>query len=271
VNLVSIVMAAFNTERFVGESITSVVRQTYANWELLVVDDASSDRTVQIVEQFAATDPRVKLVALKKNVGPAVARNEAIRRACGRYIAFLDSDDQWLPEKLQIQISEMARLGATLSFTAYRKIDAAGRIGQGIVSVPSTITYSKLLNTNVIGCLTAMYDAGVTGKIYMPELDLRQDYGLWLQILKRSGHEDYGLWLRLLRGIHTSPSAAGAIGINQPLALYRVHANTVSSNKLKAAMYQWMVYRRQEGLSIPRAIYHFMNYAYHGLRKYRIK
>jgi teichuronic acid biosynthesis glycosyltransferase TuaG len=269
--LVSIVMAAFNSERFISESIKSVLSQSYSHWELLVVDDASTDSTTVVVEGFASNDDRIRLIALSQNVGPAIARNRAIEAASGRYIAFLDSDDLWLPEKLKVQLAEMAKREASLSFTAYRKIGPNGEIGTGVVTVPESVTYNELLNTNVIGCLTAVYDTKVTGKIFMPEMDLRQDYGLWLRILKRSGHEDYGLWLRLLRGIPTNPSAQGAIGINRPLALYRVHSNTVSSNKFKAAMYQWMVYRRQEGLSIPRAIYHFMTYAYHGLRKYRIK
>jgi glycosyltransferase involved in cell wall biosynthesis len=248
--MVSVVMPARNSERYIGQAIDSVVQQTHGDWELIVVDDGSADGTWSILEKLAARDRRIRPLKVGLTVGPARARNLAIQCAAGRFIAFLDSDDLWHFAKLERQLDVMQRTGAVLSFTAYKKIDPQGNVGHAVIEAPPTVTYADLLKTNLIGCLTALYDAHALGKMYMPE----------------QRHEDYALWLAILRrtvGATGTPVA----GINEPLAYYRVHAGSVSHNKLKAARMQWAVYRQVEGLSLRRSLYYFLHYAWHGLRK----
>ena len=154
----------------------------------------------------------------------------------------------WMPEKLELQIKFMNERNASFSYTAYKKIDEDGE-NRGIVSVPESITYNKLLNTNIIGCLTAVYNAEKLGKVYMPNIIKRQDYALWLKILKNEGQ---------------------AFGLNVPLAVYRVRKNSVSSNKFRAAVYQWKIYREIEEINLLKSLYHFINYMYYGFKKYKI-
>jgi glycosyltransferase involved in cell wall biosynthesis len=273
--LVSIVMPAHNSEKYVGAAIESVLNQTQRDWELIVVDDASNDGTSNLVSEFSARDSRIQVYRFERSVGPARARNLAIQHATGRYIAFLDSDDVWLPNKLEHQLRKMQESGAVLSFTAYKKVDADGQVGKTTIGVPSTVTYSDLLRTNVIGCLTAVYDTQALGKMYMPEDARREDYRLWLQILKlRTHHEDYALWLAILRRMFRDRGSVArktVIGINEVLAYYRIHSRSVSRNKLRAAAMQWAVYRQVEKLSLLKSIYYFAHYAYHGYKKARLR
>ena len=179
---------------------------------------------------------------------PWSARNAAISAARGAYVAFLDSDDVWLPQKLDRHIAFMKAADAPLSFTAYRKIHEDDSLG-GLVSVPDTVDYDALLYLNCIGCSTAIYDTTRLGKVFFPDIARRQDHGLWLKILRK------GLRAR---------------GLNEPLTLYRVRKQSVSSNKLIAAGYQWQLYRRIEGLSLGSTLLHFAGYAYRGIRKMRL-
>jgi glycosyltransferase involved in cell wall biosynthesis len=243
-------MPARNSARHLEQAIESVVRQTHRDWELIVVDDGSTDATWSILERLAARDARIRTLRLPHSAGPARARNLAIQLAAGRFIAFLDSDDVWLPAKLERQLDVMQRTGAVLSFTAYRKIDSHGNLGHSVIEVPPTVTYAELLKTNVIACLTAVYDALALGKMVMPEVR----------------HEDYALWLAILRRTFGAAGTPVA-GINEALACYRVHDSSVSHNKLKAAGMQWAVYRQVERLSLRRSLYYFLHYAWHGLRK----
>ena len=246
---VSVVVAAFNSAPFIEDTIESVCAQTYKNWEIIVVDDASQDSTCQIVKRWAKKDDRISLLRLSQNKGPAESRNLGIKAAKGRYIAFLDSDDMWLAEKLSSQIRFMQERKCALSHTAYRKIDVDGNLISDAIAVPETVTYEQLLSSNVIGCLTAMYDTRILGKLYMPNILKRQDYCLWLKITKM-GFKGYGL--------------------NEPLALYRVRGSSVSNNKLKAAIYQWKVYRGIEKLSCYKSMCCFMRYVYFGYKKSRM-
>ncbi len=248
IGLVSIITPLYNSEKFLPYTIESVINQTYKNWELLIVDDMSTDNSLQIAMQYAQCDSRIKVIQLKENSGPAIARNVAIEAAKGKYIAFLDSDDLWLPTKLENQLKFMNDKNISFSYTAYKKIDEDGTY-RGIIWVPERITYNKLLDTNVIGCLTAIYDAEKLGKIYMPNIAKRQDYALWLKILKKEKQ---------------------AFGINVPLAVYRVRKGSVSSNKFKAAFYQWKIYREIEQISVFKSMYHFVKYVYYGFMKYKI-
>ncbi|HGG04149.1 MAG TPA: glycosyltransferase family 2 protein [Aliiroseovarius sp.] len=241
--LVTIITPAYDAERFIAEAISSVQAQTIENWEQIIVDDGSSDLTSQIAKDFAATDARIKIVRLPRNSGAAVARNHAIRLARGRFIAFLDSDDLWHPEKLERQIAYMHDQDAALCFAAYDIIGETNR-KIGLKRVPSKVQYHDLLKRNRIGCLTVLYDTQKLGKIDMPLIRKRQDLGLWLKILKRVDH---------------------AHGIKDVLATYRQHKNSLSANKLSAASYTWRLYRKIEKLAFPVALFFFAHYAFNGV------
>jgi glycosyltransferase involved in cell wall biosynthesis len=258
-------MPAFNCERYIAEAIESVIAQTFESWELLVVDNGSSDSTKAIAESYARLDQRIQVMH-EPRPGAAAARNLGINEARGRYIAFLDSDDMWLPRKLAVQLDALTQSGAALCYSAYSKIDHLGRRGTEVITVPTHVTYHGLLKTCDIGCLTAVYDTKQTGKQLMPEVELRNDYALWLKILRRVGHEDYAFWLRLLKPLKHDNRT---IGIKEPLALYRENRFSLSGNKMKAALYQWLVYRKQERLGLIASAYYFLNYAVYGIRKYR--
>jgi teichuronic acid biosynthesis glycosyltransferase TuaG len=245
---VSIIMPSYNTARFLRDTVESVVRQTFQDWELLAADDHSTDDSLDILSEFKAREPRIRVLSLGQHLGPAGARNAAIHAARGSYIAFLDSDDLWLPHKLERHIAFMKDAKSPLSYTAYRKIHEDDSLG-GLVSVPPTVDYDALLYSNCIGCSTAIYDTTRLGKVFFPDIARRQDHGLWLKILKKGFRAD---------------------GLNDPLTLYRVRKQSVSSNKLVAAAYQWKLYRRVEGLSLPSTLLHFVGYAYRGVRKVRL-
>lgn len=221
--LVSIITPTYNSERFVAETIRSVLAQTYANWELLIVDDASSDETVSIVQQFAKQDDRIKLHTLQTNSGAAIARNTAIEMASGDYIAFLDADDLWKAEKLEKQIAFMQKNDIAVSFSSYELMDEAGNSLQKMIKALPKVNYSKMLKSNYIGNLTGMYDASKLGKVYMPNIRKRQDWALWLQLVHNVGY---------------------AYSLPEPLAIYRVRDNSISSNKLNLLKYNYAIYRK---------------------------
>lgn len=256
-------MAARNSGDFIREAIESVVAQDFKHWELIVINDASHDQTSKIVEEAAAADPRIRVLTNATPLGPAKARNAGLEIANGDFIAFLDSDDLWLPAKLERQLEEMRAQKAVLSFTAYKKIDEFGRISKSHIDVPLTVTYRDLLKSNVIGCLTAMYDARALGKIPMPEDTAREDYRLWLEILKRSERKNRD------SENHQNASVFKTIGINQVLGYYRIHSKSLSKNKLRAAKLQWQVYRRVERLPLYSAAYYFLHYACKGYWKFK--
>lgn len=184
-NLVSIIMPSFNTGRFIGETIKSVQRQTYSNWELIIVDDCSTDNTDKIVGKFLA-DKRIKYLKNEANKGAAISRNLAIREANGRWIAFLDSDDLWKPLKLEKQIQFMEVNEYSFSYTSYEEIDEnSNRIGV-IVSGPNRITKTGMYNYCWPGCLTVMYDATVLGTIQIEPIEKNNDYAIWLKACKKA-------------------------------------------------------------------------------------
>lgn len=261
---VSIIMPAYNAARTILESIRSVEAQDFTDWELLVIDDGSKDETVKIVCGVQINDGRIKLLQTGGRTGAAQARNIGIQAARGRYIAFLDSDDVWLPHKLSLQLATFKDTGCNFSYGAYRKMDDDSVVGSAVIRVPSTLSYCEILKSNRIGCLTAMYDSDFFGKIRIPSLGRAADQGVWRHLLKGQViHEDYGLWLSLLK----RPGAM-ARGIQEPIAHYRIGRNTRSSNKVAAATSQWLIYRRLEELGPLRAAYYFMHYAIRGAAKY---
>ena len=246
---VTIIMPSYNSEKFIIESVESVLVQTYSNWELIIVDDCSPDDSNKIITKYVDNDSRIKLIKLQKNSGPAVARNTAIEAANGRYIAFLDSDDVWLPNKLETQINFMHDNDLAFTYSSYRLVGEDNE-HLGVFITKDKISYFYMLKTCSVGCLTAIYDTEKIGKQYMPLILKRQDYGLWLKILKLIGETR---------------------GILEPLATYRIRKNSVSSNKVKAAKYQWKIYREIEKLSFLKSLYYFVFYAYNGVTKYKNK
>lgn len=240
---VTVITPSFNSYDFMRDSVFSVISQTVTDWEMIIVDDCSSDKSVEVIQSFIERDSRIKLLQLTENSGAAVARNKAIEAAQGRYIAFLDSDDAWLPNKLEKQIAFMQKNKYPFTFAAYDKINEAGEVF-GHVGVPIKVTYYDLLKSCSIGCLTAIYDTEYFGKVYMPLIRKRQDLGLWLRLLKKTNY---------------------AYGLNDTLGLYKVRSNSISANKKSAAIFTWRLYRDIEKLSLFKASYYFSQYAVRGL------
>ena len=241
-------MPSYCSEEFLSQAIESVLNQTFKKWELIIVDDHSTDNSIEIIKKYMQDERRIKLIKLEKNSGPAIARNRAIKEAKGRYIAFLDSDDIWHIEKLEKQINFMESYDAPFSYTGYYRIDEGGEKIIGQIKVSKKIEYVELLKHNIIGCLTAMYDTQKIGKVYMPDIRKRQDFALWLKILKRIPY---------------------AYGLNESLAYYRVRSSSVSSNKFVASQYNWKLYREVEKLPLYKAIYYFGWYTYRSILKYK--
>ncbi len=266
-DLVSIIMPAYNAEAHIAEAVESVVRQSFLHWELLVVDDCSTDRTASVIHGFAAQDVRVRYLKTAQNGGPASARNLGTESAKRRYIAFLDSDDLWDAHKLETQTAALTDAGAALCFSSYR-VMIDGVVREKPFLAPPTVTYSQMLRGSVIGCLTVVYDTVLLGKHYFHADDslLRNSwYGLFLN---RVAHEDYAAWLAMLKGLEADGIPA-PVGITEPLATYRLCAQSFSSRKWKMALSQWLIYRKYERLGLLESCYYFLRYGFRGLGKYR--
>lgn len=237
--LVSVITPTYNSGQFISATIESVISQTYPCWEMVIADDCSNDGTVSIINSYMEKDSRIKLIQLPHNKGAAAARNASLRMANGKYVAFLDSDDQWLPEKLELQLNFMKEKDAAFSFTRYYLVNEAGE-NEGLgEEIPETTTYSQLIKSNVIGCLTVMLDTEKTGEVSMVNIRTRQDYVLWLELCKRG---------------------FTAFGIQEPLARYRIKEESISSNKIAMAKQNWKVYREIEKLNIIKSSWYFFNY-----------
>jgi teichuronic acid biosynthesis glycosyltransferase TuaG len=244
---VSIIIPAYNAERVIADALDSVGRQDYDSLEVLVVDDCSNDATVDLVHQRSISDKRIRLIQQPVNGGPSRARQAALDRATGRYIAFLDSDDFWLPQKLSHQLAFMEHERAALSYTEYRRVSADGaRVGKQI-RVPAHLDYGDLLCNTAIATSTVIVDREKTGPFAMTHT-YYDDYALWLSLLRR-GHRAYGLKEDLMR--------------------YRVGAKSWSRNKANSARWVWRTYRNVERLSFARSAWCFANYACRGALKYR--
>ncbi len=243
---VSIITPSHNSSLFIKDCIESVQNQSYTNWEMLIVDDASKDNSVELIQSISNNDSRIKLIALTKNVGAAEARNEALAHSKGKYIAFLDSDDMWLSSKLEKQIKFMQSSNCAFSFTAYQPMSENGSQKFSEIHVPSKIDYHSYLKNTIIGCLTVIIDKEQTGDFRMPNIRSSHDMALWLDIMKR-GFKAYGL--------------------NEKLAYYRLVSNSNTSKKWKAATEVWKVYRTIEKLSIGYSLLCFIGYSYNAIKK----
>lgn len=261
--LVSIVMPAYRAERHIASSIQSVVEQSHLDWELIVVDDCSPDATTDVVNEWSERDPRIRLIRMPKNSGPAGARNAGINEARGRYLAFLDSDDVWLPRKLEVQIAAMEVQNAAFSCTSYEVFKGHETIRT--VHVPNLISYRRMLRGSVIGCLTVMYDTHLIGKRYFPNLDALIMCTSYASRLGHVRHEDYALWLDILSTRSRQGIPVVCIGIPAVLARYNDGGGSFSSDKSSAALSQWIIYRRHIKLGLVSAAYNFVCYSFAGV------
>lgn len=249
--LVSIVMPAYNCSGTIEESVNSVLQQSYTDFELLIVDDCSSDITPSILKTLASTDQRVKIITHEHNLGVAGARNTAITKATGKYIAFLDADDLWHPDKLKVQVQFMREQNAVFSYTDYSVFkDLHGsRQFLGRRNLPALLDYYDLLQRGyTIGTLSVV---------------LRRDF-LGERRFQKIGHEDFAMWVTLLRSRQV---VAYKVPDGRDLANYRVSANSVSASKVKAAKWMWAILSKQERLNLPRALYGFSRYAFRSVSR----
>lgn len=244
--LVSIITPSYNSRKFIRECVDSVLSQTYQNWEMIIVDDKSKDDSVEFIKNLIKNDDRIKLISLEKNVGAAMARNEALEVASGKYIAFLDSDDIWLPNKLDKQLKFMQENDSAFTFSSYIPISEDGSQEYSIIKVPDEIDYVGYCKNTIIGCLTVIIDKEKTGDFRMPDVRSSHDMALWLLIMKR-GFKAYGL--------------------NEVLAKYRLVSTSNTSKKWKAAKEVWDVYRKVENISFIKSSWYFINYAFNAIRK----
>lgn len=230
--LVSVIMPAFNAKNFIEAAVNSVIAQTYSEWELFIIDDASTDATLSKVEKFANQDSRIKIIQNKKNQGTGVSRNKGTKAAQGDFIAFLDADDQWKPRKLEIQLEVMQQHDAAVCFSSYQPIEENGNSRSEIIEALPILTHQKLLKSNYLGNLTGIYNAGKIGKIFAPEIRKRQDWALWLEAVEKGGP---------------------AIGIQICLAKYRVRKGSISGNKLEMLKYNFNIYHKVLGFNLPKS------------------
>lgn len=244
---ISVIMPAYNAEKFIGKSIDSVLNQTYQNWELIIVDDCSKDSTNEIIAEYANRDDRIKQIVLKENKGVANARNTAINESSGRYIAYLDSDDVWHSSKLLTQLTEMRNENAYFSCSSYQLIDENDSFLSKGVYVKGKISHDRLLKGSRVGCLTVMIDQTIVSK---------EDL-----MMKKIGHEDYECWLRLTKKygeIHC---------VEEILADYRVFKDSLSGNKSRAIKWQYNIYKDIMHLSLLKSFFLMFFYAFNALTK----
>ena len=231
--LVTVITPSFNSAKFIAQTIQSVQNQSYDNWELIIVDDCSTDETVNIIKDFVANDNRIFLYQLEKNSGAGIARNLAIQKANGRFISFLDSDDLWKREKLKTQVDYLLSNNVPFTFSYYECINEEGKLLNKIVKAPQKLTFNKLFFCNFVGNLTGIYDVNYFGKIPISKIRKRQDWIVWLTILKK---------------IKTAKP------IPESLAFYRVRTDSISASKIVLLKSNYSVYRQFHQLNIFMAI-----------------
>jgi glycosyltransferase involved in cell wall biosynthesis len=246
-NLVSIITPNYNCGKFIAETIESVLSQTYQQWEMLIIDDCSTDKSLEIISSYLEKDNRIQLLSTDFCSGsPAKPRNIGIQKARGQYIAFLDSDDIWLPEKLKSQLRQFNDEKTAIVYSNFEKITENGVRNNRIITSPLYVTYKELLKSNCIQNVTAIYDVTKIGKIYFQQIH----------------HEDYVLWLAILKKGYIARNA-GIVG-----ALYRVRNNSVSANKFTVLKWQWDIYHTVLKLPFHHTLYYFFFYLIKGTIKY---
>lgn len=238
---ISIVVPVYNAGKFLEETIACVRDQTYENWELLLVDDCSTDNSLSLIENWRQKDGRIHPVRQERNQGAARARNRGVAEASGRYIAFLDADDLWVSRKLETELAFMRRRQAAFVFTGYEFADEAGKGLGKVVKVPASLDYRQALKNTTIFTSTTLFDTRLINKELLRMPDIRS--------------EDTAAWWNILRNGYT------AYGLDENLVLYRRSAGTLSSDKLEAVRRIWRLYREAEGLSVIYSAYNFLFYA----------
>lgn len=246
--LVSIITPSYNSAKFIAETIQSVQNQTYTNWEMIIVDDGSSDETEHVVLSIIQNDNRIQFHKLSQNSGPAVARNTGIEKASGDYMTFIDADDIWFPTFIENNIKTINETGIPFVFSSYRRANEQLEFVYSDFIVPHKVSYTDILKSNSISCLTAFLDIKKLGKKYMPLIRKRQDMGLWLNYLK------------------VIPFAHG---IQETQAIYRIRENSLSRKKSDLIKYQWQFYRQVENLNVFQSAYYMLHWMYRGFMKYR--
>lgn len=245
--LVSIVTPVYNAERFIKETIESVLKQSYDQWEMILVNDCSSDGSVDIITNFSQQDSRIRVINLAENSGAAVARNTGIEHARGQYIAFVDSDDTWLPDKLSKQVKFMANNQYGFSYTDLALVDEAGEVLKERVGIPESFTYSELLKNTAIACSTVVIDREIVGDFRMPLVRKGQDTATWLMLMRERQVNAYGL--------------------TQVLNHYRQVEGSISSNRIGALKRTWNTYYNLEKLPLPKALYYFGHYVFNAIAR----
>ena len=234
--LVSVITSVYNSGRYISKAIESVLAQTYKNWEMLITDDCSTDNTTDIIESYAARDSRIRLFRLGDNSGPGAARNNSLKNAQGQYVAFLDGDDFWMPDKLERQLELMKQTDCGMVYSSYLTCDDDNKIN-GIVKCRSKVRYWRILCDNAVGFLTMMFNRKVTGDVSLLNIRKRQDWGLNIELLKRC---------RI------------AYGVKGPLAVYRIHKSSISRSKLSLVKYNVAIYHQVMGYSLFRSVLTFV-------------
>lgn len=248
-DLVSIITPVYNAERFIEETIQSIINQQYEMFELLLVDDHSTDKSMEIMSKFANEDSRIKILQTPHNSGAAVARNIGLENARGQYIAFVDSDDKWKENKLAAQIGAMKQKDYGFTYTNFEMVSEKNEVIKDKVSLPEKLNYSALLKNTAIACSTVIIDKAVFGDFRMPEV--------------RKG-QDTATWLMLLRGGET------AYLVDKVLGSYRIVKGSISSNKIQALKRTWNTYRNLEKLPLPKAIYYFISYSWNAFKRRKL-
>ena len=235
--LVSIITPTYNCGKFIGETIESVQQQTYTDWEMIIVDDCSTDDTKNVVAKYQEQDERIKYHCLTENSGAAVARTKAMELATGQYMAFLDSDDLWMPDKLEKQLEFMQKNNYAFTSTSYQHMTEDGKMMPKVLNAISKTDYNRLLLDCPVGNSTVMYDVSKMGKFQVPDIRKRNDDALWLAMLKK---EKY------------------IYGMPEIMMKYRLRKNSISRNKLSLVKYTWKLYREIEHLSIFKSVWHIV-------------
>ena len=246
--MVSVIIPAYNSEKYISETIESVQKQSFQDWEAIIVDDCSTDQTFLLAKKYAIRDSRIRVIKMPQNRGVAVARNVGLENASGDYIAFVDSDDLWKPDKLQKQFAFMQKNGCVLSYSDYQFFDTDnGALGK-VMRCPKQMSANDILRNTAIGCLTVMVNRKRAGEFKMPLLSHTEDNCTWYQILKRTNQI--------------------ALNVGEVLSLYRKGNESLTSNKFKAAKQQWGTYRNYYKFSIIKSAYFFICYSCNAIMKY---